>query len=51
MEELTTPFEVLDALRGDITGEYQHDLKRLNAKGQTCTIEVYNEAYYMDQNP
>ena len=51
MKQLTTAFAVLDALRGYITGEYEDDLKRLALSGCTCTQELYDEAYQMDQQP
>lgn len=49
MKEITEPFEVIDALRGKITGEYEDDLKRLVKAGKTCTREVYNEAYQISE--
>ena len=49
--KLQDPFKVLDALRGHITGEYVEDLKRLHENNQTCTEEVYNQAYQIDQQP
>lgn len=48
---ITNPFAVLDALGGDITGEYQDDLKRLEKRGKTCSVQVYNEAYQMSEQP
>lgn len=48
-QELKDPFEVLDALRGSISGEYEHDLICLNVGGKTCSREVYQQAYQMDQ--
>lgn len=50
-EKLIDPFQVLDALRGSISGEYQEDLQRLNGLGKTCTLDVYSEAYQMNEQP
>jgi hypothetical protein len=49
--ELKDAFAVLDALRGSLTGEYDRDLIRLHKTGRTCSEQVYNEAYQMDQQP
>lgn len=48
---LRESFEVLDALRGSISGNYTKDLARLQANGRTCGERLYNEAYQMDQQP
>lgn len=50
-EKLTRPFQVLDALRGEISGEFEEDLVRLNSQGKTCTMELYIDAYAMNQQP
>lgn len=51
LDILKTPFEVLDALQGSISGEYEQDLKRLQKAGKTCTRELYDEAYQMSEQP
>lgn len=51
LSPLLTPFDVLDALRGDISGEYEEDLKRLNKAGKTCTRKLYEEAYQQSSQP
>jgi hypothetical protein len=51
MKILTDPFDVLDALGGNITGDYQVDLKRLNTNGRTCSESVYDDAYQMFEQP
>ena len=48
---LEEPFAVIDALRGDITGEYKKDLVRLQEDLKLCSEEVYKQAYQMDQQP
>lgn len=51
LDELGDYFEVLDALGGDITGEYEEDLKRLHKGKKTCSRELYDEAYQMSEQP
>jgi hypothetical protein len=46
---LIEPFEVIDALRGSISGNYERDIKKLNKDNKTCSERVYQEAYQMDQ--
>jgi hypothetical protein len=48
---LKLPLDVLDALRGSISGDYQKDVKKLRSQGCTCTQKVYDEAYQIDQQP
>ena len=49
--ELTDPYSVIDALRGNITGDYEKDLKRLVKNKRRCSEELYQQAYQMDQQP
>jgi len=51
LRELTKPFDVLDALGGDISGDYKKDIKKMNKRGFTCTKQVYMEAYKMSEMP
>jgi hypothetical protein len=48
---IKTPFEVIDALGGDLSGDYKHDLLRLMKSNRVCSQKVYDEAYQMDQQP
>lgn len=48
---LQYPFQVLDALRGSISGDYQHDLQILLEAKKACNEEVYQQAYQMQNQP
>lgn len=51
LKQLTTEFEVRDALGGEITGDYHWDIKILNDAGYDCTWDLYQEAYQMTEQP
>ena len=47
----STEFEVRDALRGDVTGDWEADKERLRENGCFCTEELYEEAYQNTVQP
>lgn len=49
--QLLDCFSILDALGGDISGEYKEDLKRLHARGRTCSEALYHNAYQLHSQP
>jgi hypothetical protein len=51
LRNLETPFQVLDALAGNITGDYTKDLKRLHKVGAICSAALYQEAYQLNEQP
>lgn len=51
LKSLETPFEVADALRGNVTGDYMADLKRLVKNGKMCSAALYDLAYQLHSQP
>lgn len=51
MKNLETVFEVMDALKGKLSGDYAKDLKKLNRRKLKCSAELYNLAYQTTQQP
>lgn len=45
LKVLKDEFDVRDALGGELSGEYDQDIKRLNKKGLTTDKKTYNLAY------
>lgn len=48
---LTSAFDILDALRGSISGEYEKDVKKLRKAGKTCSRSLYEEASQINDQP
>lgn len=48
---ITGPFDIADYLRGDISGDYVADLRLLQHRGVTCTLDNYNHAYQIQEQP
>lgn len=48
---LTDEFDVRDALRGKMSGDYDKDFKRLMKAGCVCSAELYNEAFQISSQP
>lgn len=44
-------FEVLDMLRGSITGDFKKDLAKANKDGNTFSKELYDDAFQINEQP
>jgi hypothetical protein len=49
--ELKTEFEVRDALRGEVNGDWEIDKLRLEENKCYCSENLYWEAYQMQEQP
>ena len=47
LKQTIDSFEIIDALGGEVTGDYRTQLKELEENGITCSESVYYEAYQM----
>lgn len=51
LKKITEPLEVLNALGGDISGDYSKDIIRLEAVKCTCEQRIYDGAYQLNEQP
>ena len=51
LREITTPFEVLDALGGLVSEDYKTDVKLAEQLGVTFSKSLYEDACQMNAQP
>lgn len=51
IKEAKDALQVLDSLGGEITGNYEQDLKRANKLNVTFSEKLYMEAYQISEQP